>query len=279
MTHSPPKAIATYSSILVPMDLQATAPNRAKLAFGIADRFSSRVIGLAAEPIQAPMYYETPVSGIQSIVQIEEARCAKELRDAEELFRKIAGARNNHEWRQAITWPTAFTCEQSRAADLIILGQPQSTEPGSNPLEPDGGDVVMEAGRPVLFAPAGCDYVSGKRVVIGWKDTRESRRAVLDSLPFLKVADEVFIVTTDSNWTGALDVKAYLAGHGVAAMTINRRAGDDTIADELLNTVRGEGADLLVTGAYGHSRFKEWIFGGVTQHLLHRAKICCLMSH
>jgi nucleotide-binding universal stress UspA family protein len=133
--------------------------------------------------------------------------------------------------------------------------------------------------------PDGIGSLRAKHVVIGWKDTREARRAVQDALPFLHEADSVAIVEIyESDGVDAAqdhidDVANYLGRHRIKAgpkITLRRKGSDAT---QLIRVAQDAGADLLVTGAYGHSRLGEWIFGGMTRELLASSPICCLMSH
>jgi nucleotide-binding universal stress UspA family protein len=269
----------TYASIMVPMDLEPQTETRAKLATDVADRFSSRIIGVAAQPIQAPLYFEAPVVGVASIIEIEERRCKEELAKAEAAFRRATGARNRVEWRQALTFSRDYAFEQTRAADLIVAARPRASDGGLRPMSVDGGDLVMDAGRPVLLVPPDVNFLSAKRVVIAWKDTREARRAVWDSMPFLKRAVEVSVVSVDSEDRGARDVAAYLGCHNIAATVLTRPEKNTVVAVELIRIAQQEAADLIVCGAYGHSRTREWAFGGVTRDLLDSSPLCCLMSH
>jgi nucleotide-binding universal stress UspA family protein len=124
-------------------------------------------------------------------------------------------------------------------------------------------------------------------VVVAWKDTREARRALQDALPLLHHADEIVITevcekSDDLAPSGARlrDVARYLAGHRIAAAVAERvRPVDDTAANTLLRLVEDESADLIVAGAYGHTRLGEWVFGGMTQALLAESPVCCLFSH
>jgi len=133
----------------------------------------------------------------------------------------------------------------------------------------------------MLMVPPRTEHLSAQRIVIAWKDTCEARRAVWDGLPLLKRAEEVFVVAVgrDATGQGAADVSAYLSCHGVTSRAVTRPDADATVADVLLRMVEDEGADLIVCGAYGHSRIREWIFGGVTYDLLNGASVPCLMSH
>jgi nucleotide-binding universal stress UspA family protein len=269
----------SYANILIAMDLGPETERRAELATNLADRFSSRLIGVAAHPIAAPMYVEVPVKGVVSSLEIEEGRAKENLAKAETVFRRIAGSRNNVEWRQAVKPPLDHVLDQARAADLIIAARPRRGEQVFGPMSIDGGDLVMAAGRPVLFVPPDVEHLSSKRVVVGWKDTRESRRAVWDALPLLKAAQEVLVVSVETESHAAQDVAAYLGSHGVAASAKAHRKPTGSVGDELVRIAESELADLIVCGAYGHSRIGEWVFGGVTRDLLDLSPICCLMAH
>jgi nucleotide-binding universal stress UspA family protein len=268
-----------YASIMVPMDLNPLSEARAKLATGLADRFSSRLIGIAAQPIEAPLYFEAPVEGVPGIVEIEERRSKEDLAKAEAVFRRVAGARNRIEWRQALAFPRDYVLEHARAADLIVAARPCRSDGGLRPMSVDGGDLVMDAGRPVLVVPPDVDLLAAKRIVIAWKDAREARRAVWDSMPFLKRAAEVSILAVDAEDRGARDVAAYLGLHGIEAAVLTRPATNAAVAGEIVRIAQQEGADLIVCGAYGHSRAREWAFGGVTHDLLDSSPLCCLMAH
>jgi nucleotide-binding universal stress UspA family protein len=270
-------SFSAFATIMVPMDLDVDAANRTRLAVGLADRFSSRLIGTAAQLIEAPLYFESAVAGVASIIELEQRRAAEDAASTEAQFRGIAAGRDRVEWRSALAHPTNYVLEQCRAADLIVAGRLKRD--GRTPMSVNGGDLVMAAGRPVLFVPPGVDHLSGKRAVIGWKDGREARRAVWDSLPLLKTAEEVFVVSIDTDHESAKDVAAYLGTHGIEAGVLSRPQSPTPVADELVHLAQQEGADLVVCGAYGHSRAREWVFGGVTQDLLDRSPLCCLMAH
>lgn len=276
---NPSAPVRPYANILIPMDLDRWTERRAKLATGLADGFSSRLIGVAAHPIAAPAYVEVPVEGVTSILEIEEDRARENLANAEAVFRKIVGSRNNVEWRQAVRFPLDHVLDQARAADLIIAARPRWNEQSFGPMSIDGGDLVMAAGRPVLFVPPHVEHLSAKRILVGWKDTRESRRAVWDALPLLKAAQEVMVVSVETDDHAAKDVAAYLGRHGVTASAKTQRKPPGPVAHELVRTAESELADLIVCGAYGHSRIGEWVFGGVTRDLLDHSPICCLMAH
>jgi nucleotide-binding universal stress UspA family protein len=264
---------------MVLTDLEPDTESRTKLALSLADRFSSRLIGIAARPIGSPLYYETPVPGLESAVELEKRAATRDIANAEAAFRKIVGARNCVEWRQGHTFPTQFVLEQARAADLIVARMARWRREVAAWMSPDAGDLVMGAGRPILFTPPDIDYLRAKHIVIAWSDTREARRAVADAMPLLKVAEDVTVAAFGSDQRGARDVETYLSCHGINATVRHKDAVPENVAEELMRVAEAEAADLLVCGAYGHSRASEWIFGGVTRDLLDHGRLSCLMAH
>jgi len=143
----------------------------------------------------------------------------------------------------------------------------------------------MEAGGPVLLAADNDVRFSGERIIVAWKDSRESRRALGDSLPFLMRAQSVVVVgvSGDANTVvdqgGMKDVVRRLSRHGVAAALEVVPRGKGTVADALDAVASRHAADLIVTGAYGHSRLREWALGGVTEDLIAASSKFVLFSH
>lgn len=268
---------SAYANIMVPVDLSSETSNRVRLATGLADRFSSRLIGVAARPLYAPLYFENPSEGVPGMMELEEKMAAEKIAEAKAAFRQMVGACRQVDWRQTFDSPNDFVLEQARAADLIIVGCPGEGTAAPNSMSVNGANIVMDAGRPVLFVPPGTDDLSGNRIVIGWKDTREARRAVWDSLGFLKRAEEVFVVAEQKS--SADDVVAYLGRHDIDAISIDGLNPELSTAESLIRTAQREKADMIVCGAYGHSRTREWVFGGVTRELLDHSPLCCLMAH
>ena len=147
--------------------------------------------------------------------------------------------------------------------------------------------VALASGRPILAVPyAGQFETVGRRVLIGWNATREATRAVNDAMPLLAAADVVTVLTIDAREApdahGELpgaDISLHLARHGVKA-TIERTVSAGVPAGEvLLSRAADLGADLLVIGAYGHSRMRELLLGGATRSILQSMTVPVLMSH
>ena len=175
----------------------------------------------------------------------------------------------------------------ARYADLIVLGQVDA-ENTDGPEQRDFPDhAILAAGRPLLMIPyAGTFNTIGEHVVVAWSATRESTRAVTDALPLLQRAKKVTVIMGDAR-PGAgghgaspgADIALYLARQGVTVeVSLEQTAGID-VGSLLLSRIADLDADLLVMGAYGHSRMRELVLGGVTRTILRQMTVPVLMSH
>ncbi len=273
---------AAITSILVHADRSTASARRVGLAQALAEAFSAKLTGAAGGVPYIPAYApfgESFVSLQPEVVEAAQKQVAAALATAESGFHKIAGAAAA--WRQSSAAGSATLLSTlARSADLVVCG-PASPGEGDGVLGLDVSDLVMSAGRPVLVTPAAMERLSAKSIVVGWKDTRESRRAVFDALPLLLRADEVVVaaVGAEDDSRSVTEVTDWLKTHGVNAKALAEK-GSDADAAKALTTIAGRvGADLLVTGAFGHSRTREWIFGGVTRSLLTRGTTAVLFSH
>ena len=137
----------------------------------------------------------------------------------------------------------------------------------------------------MLTVPPEVEEFKANRVLIAWKDTREARRAVHDALPVLRHARWVGIteIAEEANKSQALahigDVARYLSRHQINVDIKLAKSANGGVADVLIAIAVEEQCDLIVCGAYGHSRIGELIFGGVTRGLLSASPVCCLFSH
>jgi len=266
-------------SILVQTTIDDDNEARVKVAAGLADRFGASLIGVCACAIQ-PITTSGMAAGVDLFVE-DPQDIQKQLQMLEKTFRDAAGGKGTGvEWRGAIGFPTEHTTRQARAADLIVTGQSES---GSAYRTVNPADLIMLAGRPVLVVPQPVTELAADRIVVAWKDTREARRAVLDSLPFLEKAADVTVVAVaerdDREAThSTADVAAFLRKHDVKARNLLLDP-KGSAADQIIGFAVERRADLIVAGAYGHSRLREWIFGGVTRDLLTRSPVCCLLSN
>ena len=239
------------------------------------------MVGLSALAVLPPFVAEGVVI-VDNATEFDIAKMKANLAEAENKFQAAAGAGRQIEWRSAIEFPTQTLIGEARCADLILV---EKGKPGDIYRTVDVGAAILGAGRPFLVVPAAVKSLTADHVVIGWKDTREARRAVQDALPFLHEAKRVTIMEIcekdqmDTARHNVDDVVRYLAQHRIKAERRVEIQAHGSGADQIIGLAEDEGADLLVTGAYGHSRVNEWVFGGMTRDLLTSSPICCLMSH
>ena len=184
--------------------------------------------------------------------------------------------------------------QHGRHSDLVILGQqdPSDLLPTTQSFP---ADVVLGCGRPGIVIPyIGTPSAFGQQVLVAWDGGREAARAVNDAMPLLEHAHSVTVLSvnpdlsSDGKRDPGADISLHLARHGVkvtAARTIAREAIvghaiiDTSVSDVILADVADNGFDLLVMGAYGHSRLREWALGGVTRDLLAHMTVPVFMSH
>jgi nucleotide-binding universal stress UspA family protein len=264
------------AAIMVTVDFEPISKARISLAADLARRFGSLLIGVAGWPL-----IKRPVETLSDSELAE--RALKELRNLGERFRKIAeNVAVRVEWRSSMDFPRELIPKEARAADLLVIGQRML--PGDVVHSYDPGTIVLAAGRPVLVVPPEIDRLDLSRVLVAWKDTREARRAIRDALPFLKLADEVSIAVAKT--PGAeeadaqlADVASYLGRHDVRVGQQIATVASDDEEHLLLDLAKQHRVSLIVAGAYGRTRLSEWIFGGVTRHLLLNSPVPCLLSN
>ncbi len=172
--------------------------------------------------------------------------------------------------------------EEGRAVDLIVVS---ATDQGDvMGVEYDFVErLVIAAGRPVLVLPhKGEAWPKMEEVILAWDDSREASRTAFDSVPFLQTASRTHVVTVDPNGRGSVPGAAIaeaLDRHGIKAKTLTVSSDGLGIGETLLRTAKDQGAGLIVMGAYGHSRFTEFVFGGATRHMVRNLDRPIFMSH
>nr|WP_244506686.1 universal stress protein [Phyllobacterium sp. YR620] len=239
-------------------------------AINLAARFNSHLIGFAAATPTTPIAWP---EGMVTDGDMAHEREEIELRmkNLRREFESHAGTNVSREWRDGVANPTRLIVEMSRVADLIITGCEDDLTLGHPERFINLGKLVLQAGRPVLVTAKGAKHILTNTALIAWKDTREARRAVVDALPLLCQANEVVVVTVDSaadmlTRESIDDVSAFLRRHGVTAQS--EIIKDAHESESLLRFAKQLGAELVVSGAYGHSRIRELVFGGVTRSVL-----------
>jgi len=272
-----------YKTVMVGLALDRPNDACLRVAGDIAERFGARVIGVAASDLRPPMYFADG-DFAQKLLDEEATAIQRRLSELEMEFRASVERRAAAvEWRSARSLPVPYMLQQARAADILVIGARPETlvDPSA---APDPSDLLMQAGRPLIVVPPTVEWLDLRSVLVAWKDVREARRAVFDALPILAAATEVTIAEIpeqDGRHADARshvgDVAAWLRGHGIAANTVvPEKAG--SVSGQLENIAANVGAGAVIAGAYGHSRFREWVLSGVTRHLATESRRCAFLS-
>jgi nucleotide-binding universal stress UspA family protein len=274
----------TYATVMVSLALDRSNDARLEIAGQLAERFGARVIRVTAAEFSPPLYF-TDGEQAQKILDEGQAAIRNRIAKLEAQFRAAMQNRAAAvEWRCAEDFPTRFIVQQARAADIIVVWEGSRDALGDPFMQANPGDLLTQAGRPLLVVSDTSNWLDLRNVLIAWKDTQEARRAVVDALPMLRKAKDVIvaeIVEGEADRAAALsgvkDVIAWLLRHGVLASSqVPDECGH--AAAQLGRIALEVGAGLVVAGAYGHSRLREWVFGGVTKDLITPSSRCSLLS-
>ena len=279
--------MAAFKDLLVVLDTSRSCAGRLDVATGLAARFGAHLTGLyTSPPPQVPAMIEAQLT--PELVEMQMRTLGEATARVEELFKRRGEVPGfTSEWRSREGEPGEVATLHARYADVAIVGQvdPESDELGSTGDLP--ARVVLGAGRPVLVVPyAGTFKTVGQRVLVAWNAGREATRAVNDALPLLQGASKVTVLAVNPH--GGLhghgevpgaDVALHLARHGIPAEASALRSDDVEIGALLLSQAADLDADLIVMGAYGHSRLRELVLGGATREILRSMTVPVLLSH
>ncbi|UNK49828.1 universal stress protein [Lysobacter sp. S4-A87] len=175
----------------------------------------------------------------------------------------------------------------ARYADLVVMGGYEEDSPDAPAVRAYFSTLLLESGRPILYVPSTHTVKAPiRRAVVAWRPTREATRALHDALPLLLLAESVDVLEVgpartdlgDGDQPGA-DIAAHLARHGLKVRVVIHEQSGEAVTSALLRHCEQAHAQLLVVGGYGHSRFREWVLGGVTRELLQYARLPVLFSH
>jgi nucleotide-binding universal stress UspA family protein len=287
-----------YATLMVHLALGQSNAGLLQLTGRLAERFHAGVVGIVAcQPLQIA-YGDGYVDG--ELIAQDRLAIAQRIASADAEFHALLDKRVGQlGWRAQVVFAAladALACE-ARCADLLVTGLPGADGFFDTDRALNLGDLVMQLGRPVLVVPPGATGASLTRALVAWRDNGQSRRAVADALPLLLSASHVTVaeLVPEAELAAARlrldDVVRWLAQHGVAARALavshsapafdgaGSAAPTDDDGSRLLQLAVAEGADLIVAGAYGHSRLREWALGGVTRSLLQHPALCALLSH
>lgn len=254
---------------------------RLQAALDVVRAFEGHLTCLQATPHDGYVVGD-PFGGVYAFPEI--IAKVREVEDAERqrIEARLASEGINWDWLHYDGSAAQVITDRARLADLIVLSQPPLEAGEGEPL-PIAADVALHVQPPVLAVPStGRGLDCNGIAMVAWNGSAEAANALRQSLPLLKRASAVKIVTVGeegSNDYPSIGACTYLARHGIDAELSERRQIGDSIAETLAEAALSLGAAYVVMGAYGRSRLREWILGGVTRELLRKSDMPLLLAH
>ena len=278
----------TYKTILVQLNDEQRVERTLQPAVMLAARMGAHLIGLHVSP---GLMYVPPLpsaSNIIGMIREHEHRICDKIGNAFEEMTRNRGFVAEMRFLKPRGHDDLYelVMQHARSADLVVASQPAPLTDVSGILDfPER--LAIECGRPVLTVPlSGARSEIGKHVLIAWNGKREAARATFDALPLLKAARTVTVLGLEQVRSAGNDlplpdtaIGASLARHGVNVTVQTASAKETSVGEAILARVAGEGADLLVMGAYGHMRLREFVFGGATRHVVRHMTVPTLFAH
>lgn len=266
-------------------------------AYSVAKDLGSHLTVLHVEPEakeSVPLLGEgMSVSMVEDMIRIAETEASSRAQRARAMYdasvarhsiteteKPSAGAGPTVSWRHEHGREDEVVARLGRLNDLIVVARPGDTDDVLTPMTLNA--AIFDSGRPVLVVPPQGAGSSRKRIAISWNGSVQSARAVSSAIKLLEQAEAVMVLTAESFRTSGArgpELSDYLEWHGIVPDTKVFQAPAGSVGARLLEECEVFGADLLVSGAYTHSRMRQLILGGVTRHVLGHATIPMLMAH
>jgi nucleotide-binding universal stress UspA family protein len=284
--------VTALKSILLHLDAAASGDARLQLAMRLARAHGASVDALYAvlpAVLQYPFAFSGDAPGAALLMNYE-AEQRERIKAAFENARKRAAAADapTVTWHETSDDPVYAFTRLAWGADLVLLGQHDPAPNAYSGVQPDfAASVLIASGKPGLVMPfIGAGDKLGETVLIAWKPSPESARAVTAAMPLLQRAKRVHLATWDESGEDRSDapqpIERYLARHGIVP-TLHRSAiaGPEVhaVGELLLSLAADVQADLMVMGCYGHGRAREWVLGGATRSVLQAMTLPVFMVH
>lgn len=277
----------TYRDILVQIDERPASVARAAAAADLAARSKAQLTGvfLKTEFLRDPMVAESlsymPPDTLDALIKKQDAAMVRASEAAREVFETAAAAANvASDWRVVDDGFDDAMIACARRFDLTVFPAVAEVSLGRSRIS--AASLALASGGPVLVTPDGGARPSlGERVLIAWKGSRESARALRDAWPLVSQAKEVHVLVVSPHGEGGPDglLQRHLEHHGLKANLIVDRSHDASAGEILRQQVTALNADLLVMGVYGRPRLQELVLGGVSRDLLGDPPCALLISH
>ena len=274
--------MTAFKSILVHLDSSPRCTARLRLAHQLAELHDAAVTALyAATPadLQFPFGFGPGMEAASVLRDLEATRRDR----ARTLFNEaVASGLYRLQWAELTReQPLYAFAQRALYADLMVLGQHEAHQERAQDVPPDFVEsTLIDSGKPALVLPfIGTPSLPIRNVLVAWKESRESARALASALPLLQSAEHVHVACWGRPASGTAPVLAYLQQHGVSAQLHHYGEATPDIGELLLSLASDLDAGMLVMGCYGHSRAREWVLGGVSRTVLSSMTVPVLTSH
>jgi nucleotide-binding universal stress UspA family protein len=290
----------SYRTILVPVGQPDNAESAVEAAFLVAKRFGGHVSGLHVLPdlanpaihglIATRMSLDAASSDLRKLKSSAERELQRQSSELKRLFETAAaragaaiqgepGAaeRISAAWQEVTGFESELVGQIGRVFDLTVIARRGPRGSSHDTVQA----ALLDTGRPMLLAPPAPPDALGDAVLLAWNASPQAARAAASALPFLQQATRVVVMSIGNGpepAPSADELARALAWHGIAAQARRLEQGSRRVRDMLLAEAAAMSADLLVIGAYSHSRMRQVVFGGVTEHMLDHAELPILLA-
>lgn len=278
-----------YKNLLVQLDTTRACEKRVTAALDLAQRFDAHLVGLYVSPEPGlPVFMEAHLSEDLRRLQREtrQQRADRVIGDFEEAARLAGIGVESRVVPAPLDAIPDVLALHGRYSDLLILGQ---HDPDDDEALPPSlvQDTILGLGRPAILIPyIGAPQGFGRRIMLAWDGGREAALAATEALPLMRKAELVRVLSVNpkrgiagQGTSPGSDVAVSLARHGINVEAQHAVSDDLEVADVLLSRAADYGVDLIVLGAYAHSRLRDIVLGGVTRTLLRHMTVPLLMAH
>jgi nucleotide-binding universal stress UspA family protein len=272
----------------VHVDHSRHAPQRIRIAAEIALRENAHLTGIAMTGVSRYLLDSMRVPNEGAVLKTHIGFLKHQAEKALDQYEEIVRQMGVLSWERRLVddEPAGGLSLEARYADLVVLGQTDTSEVLPAMMSDFPEYVVLYSGRPVLIVPYAGNFTHiGRKVLVAWDGSQEASRAVDGALPFLRQAAEVKVVVFNAerqvNMHGdqpGADIALYLARHGVKVDVMQETTEQDS-GNALLSLAADTFADMLVMGCYAHSRFRELLLGGASRTVLASMTLPVLMAH
>jgi nucleotide-binding universal stress UspA family protein len=287
-----------YRTILACLSDADTASATLGLSFLVGREFAAHVEALHVRPDAAsavPLLGGEGVSGavVEELLRAADRKAGERAVELRRQFDRLCASQQvpmalkpeascqfSVCWHEEVDNEEEVVATRGRLADLVVMARPDSGKDLPSIMSLNA--ALMESGRPVLLAPPRAPDSVGGTIAVFWNGSAEASRAVALGMPFLERARRVIVLSATEEQAGVPEeLASYLAWHGITAepRTFTAGGAGGQVGNGLLAQAASLGADLVVMGAYTHSRLRQLVMGGVTRHVLYAATLPVLLSH